>query len=132
MSGTFPILSIMDTATPTSTMDPAVLREATIRLSRPHVNFRDVRTYLIDGGMAPEEADRFISSTMQRGQVRDAEEDKAARKDIWIGGTILVVGIVITTVSYFGSSARGSYVVAWGAMLIGVMRLFRGVSRSRE
>lgn len=131
MSGAFPILVAMETAQPTTPVDPAVLREATIRLQRPHANFRDIRSYLVDGGMAPEEADRFISGSLQQSRTRNAGEDKAARKDIWIGGIILVVGIAITTFSYFGSSGRGSYVVAWGAMLVGVMRLFRGVSRAQ-
>lgn len=105
-----------------------MVREATIRLSRPNMNIKDVKTLLLNGGMEPEQVSSLIGSILQQNRERQELKDKAARKDMLIGGIICVVGILITTVSYYNSSGTGSYVVAWGAILVGAVRLFQGAS----
>ncbi len=44
-----------------------------------------------------------------------------------MGSVICLLGIVVTVGSYSSASAGGSYVVAWGAIIFGGVRLFRGL-----
>ncbi|HEY0978163.1 MAG TPA: hypothetical protein VGE21_11900 [Flavobacteriales bacterium] len=118
----------MEPTTPPQQDLQALVREATIRLSRPNMNIKDVKTLLLNGGMEPEQVSSLIGSILQQNRERQELKDKAARKDMLIGGIICVVGILITTVSYYNSSGTGSYVVAWGAILVGAVRLFQGAS----
>lgn len=53
---------------------------------------------------------------------------EAAYKNMGIGGLICLVGIIITVTSYNSvSQTGGSYIVAWGAIVFGAIRFFRGV-----
>jgi hypothetical protein len=60
---------------------------------------------------------------------RDAERAKG-RSDIGIGLVLLVIGIVITAATY-GSASRagGTYIIAYGPIIFGVIRIFRGLAR---
>lgn len=51
----------------------------------------------------------------------------AAVRNVWIGGLICIVGIVVTAVSYSAASGGGRYVVAWGAVIFGGFRFIRGI-----
>lgn len=45
-----------------------------------------------------------------------------------LGAIICVVGILITAVTYSAASGGGTYVVAWGAIVFGAVRFFKGLS----
>jgi hypothetical protein len=63
------------------------------------------------------------------GVLDNARKEKAQRDMAW-GGIICVVGIVITAGTYSAASGGGgSYVVAWGAIIFGAIRFFRGLSQ---
>ena len=50
-----------------------------------------------------------------------------------IGGLICLVGIVITVVSYSAAASSrggGRYVIAWGAVVFGAIRFFKGLFQS--
>jgi hypothetical protein len=52
----------------------------------------------------------------------------AADRNMLVGGLWCVGGIVVTWVTYSAaSSGGGSYVVAWGAIIFGALRFFRGL-----
>ncbi len=62
-----------------------------------------------------------------------AARSEEGSRNMMIGGLICVVGIIITVVSYSSASSGsggGRYVVAWGAILWGGIRFFRGLSQS--
>lgn len=62
----------------------------------------------------------------------DARKEEGSR-NMMIGGLICVVGIVITVASYSAASegsGGGRYLVAWGAIIWGAIRFFRGLSQS--
>jgi hypothetical protein len=44
------------------------------------------------------------------------------------GGLICLVGIVVTVGSYMAASGGGTYVVAWGAIVFGAIRFFKGLA----
>lgn len=61
---------------------------------------------------------------------RSLKREEGSRNMV-IGGLICLVGIVITVATYSAASEGGGrYVVAWGAILFGAVRFFRGLSQS--
>jgi hypothetical protein len=51
-----------------------------------------------------------------------------ARSDIQLGGALFLLGLGISLASYFAFSGNGGiYLLFWGPMLFGVIRLIRGV-----
>ena len=62
--------------------------------------------------------------------MRDFERSDGRRQ--MLGGiALLVIGIVITAATYSSasSSGGGTYIVAYGPMIWGVIQLFRGLSK---
>ena len=61
-------------------------------------------------------------------KIKGIVSKETAQKNIFVGGLICLVGIVITSVSYSSVvQTGGSYVIAWGAILYGGIRFFRGL-----
>ncbi|MBS1581464.1 MAG: hypothetical protein JST66_04605 [Bacteroidetes bacterium] len=118
----------MTNTTPDQEAMLALMREARTRLDRPHTNIKDVTAMLVEGGMEPQQASDTVGDILRGIRERQREKEETARKDLLIGGLILVVGIAITVISYYKASGGGTYVVTWGAMLWGGMRLFKGLS----
>lgn len=59
------------------------------------------------------------------------EQQRAAArsKNIMFGLILLIVGIVVTAVAYSSASHEGgTYIVAWGPMVYGAIRLFKGLA----
>ena len=52
--------------------------------------------------------------------------------NILIGVVLVVIGLGVTFVSYSSASAGGSYVVAWGAVLVGIIRIIRGLAAPEQ
>ena len=49
--------------------------------------------------------------------------------NVLVGGLIFLVGLAITVASYSAvSNSGGTYVVAWGAMAVGVVRVIKGLA----
>ena len=62
-------------------------------------------------------------------RARDAQRAKGT-SDIGIGLVLLVIGIVVTAVTYGSASeSGGTYIIAYGPMIVGVIRIFRGMAR---
>ncbi|HEX3481430.1 MAG TPA: hypothetical protein VHT91_40735 [Kofleriaceae bacterium] len=60
---------------------------------------------------------------------RDAERAKG-RTDIGYGLVLLVIGIVLTAVTYGSASETGgTYIIAYGPIIVGLIRIFRGLAR---
>jgi uncharacterized membrane protein YiaA len=50
--------------------------------------------------------------------------------DIIIGGLLLAVGLIVTVATHDHASREGgTYVIAYGPMIFGAIRLFRGLAR---
>jgi len=58
--------------------------------------------------------------------VDDARE-RQARVDVVTGISVIVAGLVVTAGTYALALNGGVYLIAWGPMLFGVLRLSRGV-----
>ena len=54
------------------------------------------------------------------------------RRDVTVGGLVVVAGVLVTAVTYGAASqAGGQYVIAHGAILFGALQLLRGIVRMR-
>jgi hypothetical protein len=52
----------------------------------------------------------------------------AGRRHMIMGGVICAIGVVVTVVTYTAAeNGGGTYVVAWGAIVFGAIRFFRGL-----
>jgi hypothetical protein len=72
---------------------------------------------------APHDADAFTR------QLIEAERRSAKQRDLMYGGVLLALGLIITLVTYDSASRQGgTYVIAYGPMIYGVIRLFRGLA----
>jgi hypothetical protein len=58
-----------------------------------------------------------------------AERRSRKQKDIVLGSILLGVGLLITVGTYGSASqSGGTYFIAYGPMIVGVIRLFRGLA----
>jgi len=56
-----------------------------------------------------------------------AEARSAAQRMVYIGLAILVVGIAITVGTYVAADEGGTFFAAWGAIIIGGIRMAQGI-----
>jgi hypothetical protein len=54
---------------------------------------------------------------------------RTAQQDIWVGAAWLVGGLLVTVWSYAATSGGGRYVIAYGAVVYGAIRLLRGLAK---
>ncbi len=60
-----------------------------------------------------------------------AERRTKARSNVMVGGLVMVIGLAVTVVSFAAAASRmggGTYVLAWGAILFGGLRMVMGMS----
>jgi amino acid permease len=57
---------------------------------------------------------------------------KVHQSEMNTGGLICIVGIAVTFFTYVSSVNGGSYVIAWGAILFGAIRFFKGASNKEK
>lgn len=134
---------------PTSTNQPTKtrqeLRADAERMLKEGTSQEDVHQYLLSQGLDVNSSYAILGSlTGGRTYYQNEDLKSAAREgynyhsdrsdnsgattDIAIGGLFLVGGIVFTVMSYSNAGPGGTYVVTWGAMVFGAIRLFRGLS----
>lgn len=83
-----------------------------------------IQALLIDKGLAPKAAATVVYDLSR---LRAAAEQEASKKNLLYGALWCLGGLAVTLITY---SDGGSYVIAWGAILYGGIRFFRGLSQS--
>lgn len=63
--------------------------------------------------------------------VREAKL-RGARRYIWVGLALALGGAVVTVITYANATGGGTYVIAWGAIVGGVLMLIAGLLNSRN
>ena len=62
-------------------------------------------------------------------QLMESERRAAKTRDLTIGGILLGLGLLITLGTYDSASqSGGTYVIAYGPMIVGAIRLFKGLA----
>jgi len=65
-----------------------------------------------------------------RGMTAAASADQRGSDDIAFGAILLIVGIAITGITHNAASRDGgTYVIAYGPMIVGAIKILRGLSR---
>jgi hypothetical protein len=85
------------------------------------------------GGTPLNESDKQRMA-VHEGVVRGAKL-KSARRNMWIGGVLAVAGLLVTLITYSAassSSSGGTYFVAYGPMIFGVVLFITGLVESRS
>ena len=78
-------------------------------------------------GMIPTYDDS--SSYDHHAALAESERRAAKTRDITIGLILLVVGLLITFGTYDSASqSGGTYIIAYGPMIVGAIRLFKGLA----
>jgi uncharacterized membrane protein YiaA len=64
-------------------------------------------------------------------QIAESERKSRKQTDIVFGSILLGIGLLITLGTYdaaASSSSGGTYIIAYGPMIVGAIRLFRGLA----
>ena len=62
-------------------------------------------------------------------QLIESERRAAKTRDLTLGSILLGLGLLITLATYDSASrSGGTYVIAYGPMIVGAIRLFRGLA----
>jgi hypothetical protein len=85
---------------------------------------KEIITGLMEKGVDEEHSLLIVKSLENKAK----ELVKAFDNQMLIGGLICGAGIVITVLTISAAQNGGSYVVAWGAIIFGAIRLFKGMS----
>jgi len=112
---------------------------ATQMLTVEKKNQYQVRNVLEEKGMDKKEAYMLVYNLQEKLGLNQYSESSSASdsdsnmKDIAIGALILMIGIVVTFVSYSSASSGGGgrYVVAYGAIIYGGIKMLMGIFSSK-
>jgi len=80
---------------------------------------------------ADEDARReaMLRSEYLRAMAEEAEARRVANRSILVGLAWLVLGIVVTVATYSSASQQGgTYLVAWGPVVYGLIQIVRGLA----
>ena len=94
----------------------------------------EVRGLLVAKGFSEVDADRFVEQIERQTRKGNTFEypSVGGNANMWIGGLICLVGIVVTVGSCLASADGGRYVVAWGAIVFGGIQFFRGLTQQSQ
>jgi len=112
---------------------------ATQMLTVEKKNQYQVRNVLEEKGMDKKEAYLLVYNLQEKLGLHQYSESSSGSdsdsnmKDIAIGALILMIGIVVTFVSYSSASSGGGgkYVVAYGAIIYGGIKMLMGIFSSK-
>jgi hypothetical protein len=55
---------------------------------------------------------------------------EVGRRRMAVGALVFFIGLIVTVATFAAAAGGGTYIVAWGAMLYGVIEFLRGASMS--
>lgn len=104
------------------------LREYAMELLITHkMDESEVRTALVDKGVSYEIADLIVSPLVK--EIHRVKQERG-NKDMMVGGLWLAGGILVTVLTFSAASGGGTYVIAYGAIIAGLVQFVRGMMNS--
>jgi hypothetical protein len=108
--------------------------EAEVRAGVPR---EEIVARLVAGGLSPASAERFVDRALAGGgralethsAAPDDDDDDGGRWSLIGGAFWLSLGLGITVLTYALAKPGGTYVIAWGAAISGVIAFARGLNR---
>ena len=86
-----------------------------------------VRGQLREKGLDEESAGIVVANLVK---ARAEAKREAGKKHMIYGALWAIGGTIVTAATYSAASGGGKYVVAWGAIVFGVIQFFYGLSQS--
>lgn len=114
----------------------SVAHQQALKLLEDGLSPAQVEDELIAQGTHPTQARAVVDSlgdyaaAQAEAQAVSDGGSGAGQGDLLVGGLFLVGGLVLTAVTYAAASGGGTYLLAWGPMLFGLLRIMRGLARA--
>lgn len=91
----------------------------------------EVEDALVEKGIERKTAEVVVGKIVaDPALMKGSDERDKGFSDMVIGGLIALVGIVVTAATYSSASEGGGrYVIAWGAIVFGAIRFFKGLAK---
>lgn len=113
-----------NTNNPNQAIVEEIYNYAAQQLFENNMSQHDVINLLMDRGLSYSDAKIVTSNLIEQG----AKEMKSARKKGMIFGLLWFFGgLAVTIFTYNAASEGGTYIVAWGAMLWGIIQFFKSI-----
>ena len=87
-------------------------------------SIEETKAALIENGLRAEDADVVIANLPNQYK---QEKREAGNKNMLYGALWCVGGLLVTILTYSAASDGGTYFVAWGAVIFGAIRFFKGL-----
>jgi len=107
-----------------------VMQQATTELLRKAVDLKNrgypdekLVAYLTMNGIDSFRASMIVS---QLSRARSEELERLGKRNIIIGGIVALVGLIVTLATSYNG---GVVIIAWGAILYGIIQFFRGIKQ---
>ena len=84
----------------------------------------ETKKILVEKGLREEDADVIIANL--QAEIKQAKRE-AGSKNMLYGALWCIGGTVVTLVTYSSASEGDSYIVAWGAIIVGAIQFLRGL-----
>jgi hypothetical protein len=88
----------------------------------------DILNGLSERGIGETDRLAIIGEIESKAEVMFSKYDK----DSFNGGAICLIGILVTVVTFVFALKGGTYIIAWGAIIFGAIRYFRGLSNKKK
>ena len=113
-----------NTNNPNQAIVEEIYNYAAQQLFENNMSQHDVINLLMDRGLSYSDAKIVTSNLIEQG----AKQMKSARTKGMIFGLLWFFGgLAVTIITYNAASEGGTYVVAWGAMLWGIIQFFKSI-----
>jgi hypothetical protein len=83
---------------------------------------------LLEFGLDEEQSSMMINSI----ESRAIKIEKAYDNELWTGGAICGIGILVTATTFSAALNGGTYIVTWGAIIFGAIRFFNGLTNKSK
>jgi hypothetical protein len=93
-------------------------------LMRDGLSDEDVEKKLVEQGLDAASAQAVVANLRE---IRSKQKRAQGQKNMGFGALWCIGGIVVTAATYGSASGGGTYVVAWGAILVGVVQFLQGL-----
>lgn len=114
----------------------SIAHQQALKLIEDGLSPADVERELVAQGTAPAQARDVVASLADYAQAQSYAQAQAGGgsgaggADVVVGALFLFGGLILTLITFAAASGGGTYVLAWGPMLYGGLRLVKGLSRA--
>ena len=89
----------------------------------------DIKIRLMQEGLPEDAATAVIDNLMQ---MQMEAKRRAGRRNMVVGALWAVGGLIVTGASYAAAGAGDRYILAWGAVVFGLVQVVRGFMQTRS